>query len=39
MIRDYIYPIAPFVLIVLLIVVGYFSLDYIIDLVNRFASK
>ena len=39
MIRDYIQPIAPFVLIVLLIVVGYFSIDYIIDFVQRYVVK
>lgn len=39
MIRDYIQPIAPFVLIVLLVVIGYFSLDYIIHFVRRFVAK
>ena len=36
MIRDYIQPIAPFALVVILIVIGYFSLDLIIRLVERY---
>jgi hypothetical protein len=38
MLRDYIQPVAPFVLIALLIVVGYFALDIIIDLVKRYVN-
>ncbi len=39
MIRDYIQPIAPFVVIALLIVVGVYSIDFIIDLVKRYVIK
>ena len=38
MIRDYIQPVAPFFLIALLILVGYLSLDFIIDLVKRYVN-